>query len=127
MKHKGHHGHHGSNHNGATANASAKPSAPAQDDATGTRSVLVVGGHGGLVTHYRAVVEERGFSLRHFEQKVPAGARRSIGKVALVVIMATMISHTLRDSARELAGDAPIVYLKSPSVSALRAAVSGAT
>ncbi len=109
------------------AYAHATAPTPTANEGDGPSTVLVVGGNGGLVSHYRAVVEEKGFSLRHFEQKVPAGARRSVGKVAMVIVMVTMISHTLRDSARELAGNAPIVYLRSPSVSALRAAVSGAT
>jgi hypothetical protein len=105
-----------------------KPFVPKEngDDQSSPLTVLVVGGNGGLASHYRAVVEERGFALRHYETKVPAGSRRSFGKVALVVIMVTMISHSLRDQARDMAGGAPIVYLRSPSVSALRAAVSGA-
>jgi hypothetical protein len=73
---------------------------------------------------YRDVVEGRGWSLRHYEYRVPPGARRDIGKVALVVIMVTMVSHALRDQAQRLAEDgAPIVYLRSASVSALRGAV----
>lgn len=86
-------------------------------------TVLIMGGKGGLMSHYRDVVEERGLVLRHFEKRVPTGARHGIGKVALVVVMVGMVSHALRDSARELAGDARIVYLRTASVSALRAAV----
>ncbi len=73
---------------------------------------------------YRAVVEERGLVLRHFENRVPNGTRRMLGKVAAVVIMVGMVSHALRDQVRGLVPeDAPIVYLRSASISALRAAV----
>ncbi len=85
---------------------------------------MVIGGSGGLSSHYRDVVERHGVSLRHYEKKVPASARRDAGKVALVVIMVTMVSHALREQAQSLAeNDAPVVYLRSASVSALRAAV----
>jgi hypothetical protein len=90
----------------------------------GGRTVMVVGGHGGLSERYRDVVESHGLSLQHYEKKVPAGARRDGGRVGLVVIMASMVSHALRDSALTLAGNsASVVYLRSPSVSALRSAV----
>lgn len=85
---------------------------------------MVIGGSGGLSSRYRDVVERHGVSLRHYEKKVPASARRDAGKVALVVIMVTMVSHALREQAQSLAeNDAPVVYLRSASVSALRAAV----
>lgn len=74
--------------------------------------------------HYRAVVEERGLTLRHFEKRVPPGVRRTIGNIAAVIVMVGMVSHTLRDQVRGLVPeDAPIVYLRTASVSALRAAV----
>lgn len=85
---------------------------------------MVVGGSGGMSSRYREVVERHGVELRHFENRVPASARRDAGKIALVVIMVGMVSHALRDQAQSLAeGDAPVVYLRSASVSALRAAV----
>jgi hypothetical protein len=88
------------------------------------QTVLVLGGCGGLYEKYREVVEQHGCELRHYEKRVPAGARRTGGRVAMVVVVVGMISHALRDQARELAeGDAPIVYLRTASVSALRAAV----
>ena len=34
-------------------------------------SVIVVGGSGGMSERYRAIVEERGLELRHFENRVP--------------------------------------------------------
>lgn len=90
----------------------------------GEQTVLVIGGNGGLSSRYREVVEERGYSLKHFEKRVPPGARHSVGKIALVVVMVTMVSHALREQAQDIADSgARIVYLKSPSVSALRAAV----
>jgi hypothetical protein len=88
------------------------------------QTVMVIGGSGGMSSRYRDVVERHGASLRHYENKVPASARRDAGKIALVVIMVTMVSHALREQAQSLAvDDAPVVYLRSASVSALRAAV----
>lgn len=88
------------------------------------RTVLVIGGSGGMSDRYRDVVEGRGWSLRHYENRLPPGARRDLGKVALVVIIVSMVSHSLRDQVRSLAVDgAPIVYLRSASVSALRGVV----
>jgi hypothetical protein len=86
---------------------------------------MVVGGSGGMSHRYREVLEQRGWSLRHFEKSIPANVRRSAAtEVALVIVMVTMVSHVLRDQARELAADdAKVVYLHSASVSALRAAV----
>jgi hypothetical protein len=89
-------------------------------------SVIVVGGSGGLTGRYREVVEERGLELRHFENRVPSGTRRILGRVAAVIVMVGMVSHALRDQAKALVEDgAPVVYLRSASVSALRDAVAG--
>jgi hypothetical protein len=88
------------------------------------RTVMVIGGSGGMSSRYREVVERHGASMRHYENRVPASARREAGKIALVIIMVTMVSHALREQAQSLTdGDAPVVYLRSASVSALRAAV----
>jgi hypothetical protein len=88
-------------------------------------AVVVVGGSGGLSDRYRKVVEERGLELRHFENRVPNGTRRFAGKVAAVIIMVGMVSHSLRDQVKSLVpNDAPIVYLRSASPSALRTAVA---
>jgi len=88
-------------------------------------AVIVVGGNGGLSNRYRDIAEERGLELRHFEQRVPNGTRRIAGRVAAVVIMVGMVSHALRDQAKALVGDdAPIVYLRSASPSALRGALA---
>jgi Uncharacterized protein conserved in bacteria (DUF2325) len=89
------------------------------------KTVLVVGGKGGLVQHYRDAVAKEGYELLHFEKKVPPKSRHGIGKATLVVVMVSMISHALTQQVRELAPEgAQVVYLKSPSVSALRAAIS---
>ena len=88
------------------------------------KTVMVVGGAGGLSERYRDVVEKHGLCLQHYEQRVPAGARHGAGRIGLVVIMASMVSHALRDQALSVAGEqASVVYLRSPSVSALRSAV----
>lgn len=88
-------------------------------------SIVVVGGSGGLSERYRAIARERGLELRHFENRVPNGTRRIVGKVAAVIIMVGMVSHSLRDQVKGLVSDdAPIVYLRSASVSAMRNAVA---
>ncbi len=88
-------------------------------------AVVVVGGSGGMSDRYREVVEERGLELRHFENRVPNGTRRVLGKVAAVIIMVGMVSHSLRDQVKGLVDDdAKVVYLRSASVSALRNAVA---
>jgi Uncharacterized protein conserved in bacteria (DUF2325) len=91
---------------------------------SGENTIVLIGGHGGMSARYRAIAEERGLVLRHFEQRVPAGARKNLGKVAAVMIMAGMVSHSLRDQVRGLVSEgASIVYLRSSSISALRSAV----
>jgi hypothetical protein len=98
----------------------------AEGQAPTTRaSVVVVGGSGGLSDRYRAIVEERGLELRHFENRVPNGTRRILGRVAAVIVMVGMVSHSLRDQVKGLVSeDAPVVYLRSASVSAMRNAVA---
>lgn len=90
------------------------------------KTVLVLGGKGGLSQHYRDAVEDEGYEFRHFEKKVPPKGRHGFGRTALVVVMVSMISHALTQQVRGLIPHGvSVVYLKSPSVSALRAAVSG--
>lgn len=103
----------------------AKASTRSVNESGSKAAVIVVGGSGGMSERYREVVEERGLELRHFENRVPSGTRRILGKVAAVVVMVGMVSHALRDQAKSLVGDdAPVVYLRSASVSALRGAVA---
>lgn len=91
---------------------------------TGTGMVVLVGGNGGMSERYREVLEERGLTLRHFEKRVPNGTRRTLGRIAAVFVVVGMVSHSLRDRVKELAHeDTPVVYLRTASVSALRAAV----
>lgn len=94
------------------------------EDGRAKQTVLVIGGSGGMSDRYRDVVAKHGWELRHYENRVPAGARHGVGKVGLVVVMVSMVSHSLRDQVKSLAcDDAPVVYLRSASVSALRSAV----
>jgi hypothetical protein len=87
-------------------------------------TVVVVGGHGGMSSRYREVAKRFGWSLKHFEQKIPPGLRHGTGKIALVVVMVGMVSHALRDQIKDLIDDeTKVVYLRTASVSALRAAV----
>ncbi|MBK9266042.1 MAG: DUF2325 domain-containing protein [Polyangiaceae bacterium] len=95
-----------------------------EKDSRGGKTVLVIGGNGGLSGRYRDVAQSHGLSLRHYETKVPPGARRDAGKIALVVIMVNMVSHALRDQVANLGIDgAPVLYLRSASISALRGAL----
>lgn len=90
-------------------------------------TVVVVGGHGGMSSRYREVAKRFGWSLKHFEQKIPPGLRHGTGKIALVVVMVGMVSHALRDQIKELVDEqTKVVYLRTASVSALRAAVEQA-
>ncbi|MEZ4296260.1 MAG: DUF2325 domain-containing protein [Polyangiaceae bacterium] len=93
-------------------------------EARAARTVMVIGGNGGLSSRYREVVEKHGVELRHYEKRVPPSARRDAGKIALIVVMVGMVSHALREQAQHLAAnDAEVVYLRTASISALRAAV----
>ena len=105
----------------ATTEQHSKRDVAARSGAT----IVVVGGSGGMSERYRAIAEERGLELRHFENRVPNGTRRILGRVAAVIVMVGMVSHSLRDQVKGIVSDdAPIVYLRSASVSALRNAVS---
>lgn len=88
-------------------------------------TVIVVGGSGGMSERYREVIESRGHQLRHFENRVPNGTKAILGRVAAVIVIVGMVSHSLRDQAKALVSDeAPVVYLRTASVSALRNAVA---
>ena len=106
-----------------------KPATPSSLSATasslgGKGAVVVVGGSGGLSERYRAIVEGRGMELRHFENRVPNGARHGLGRVAAVIVIVGMVSHALRDQVKGLIPvGAPVVYLRSASISAMRTAV----
>ncbi|HMA92717.1 MAG TPA: DUF2325 domain-containing protein [Polyangiaceae bacterium] len=84
-------------------------------------TVVIIGGNGGLLARYRQAVEKNGYECRCYEDRVPTKRGPSPGKIALVIVMVTMVSHSLLAHARELAGDqARIVYLRSPSISSVR-------
>ncbi len=68
------------------------------------QTVLVIGGSGGMSSRYRDVVEKHGWSLRHYENRVPPGARHGVGRIALIVIMVTMVSHRAARSDAEPRG-----------------------
>ena len=90
-------------------------------------TIVLLGGMGGLEARYRAAAEEAGYTLRYYEQRGPASPM-SGQRVAAVIVVVTMVSHPLMVQARKLAGEhAPVVYLKSHSVSALRQALQQTT
>jgi hypothetical protein len=86
------------------------------------QTVIIVGGSGGLSDRYRAIAEAQGLDLRHFERHLPARLQSAIRNIALVVVMTGMVSHPLREQAQRLAlrEGAPIVYLRTASLTALR-------
>jgi uncharacterized protein YgbK (DUF1537 family) len=95
-----------------------------ESESRAKQTVMVVGGNGGLSDRYREVAAEVGWDLIHYEKKVPPAARHGIAHVALVVVMVGMVSHTLRDQVKNLGTGAPVVYLRTASMSALRTAVA---
>jgi hypothetical protein len=93
----------------------------------GRDAVVILGGKGGLEARYRETIESYGYDLWYFERRVPSGHVPSLSKIAMVIVMVTMISHPLLVQARALAANgARIVYLKSPSISAVRQTVASA-
>jgi hypothetical protein len=108
----------------ALAERAAMNTGPTNEAAPHRGSIVVVGGNGGMKDRYRAIAEERGLELRHFEQRIPNGTRKILGPVVAVIVIVGMVSHSLRDQAKSLvAKDAPVLYLRSASVSALRTAI----
>jgi hypothetical protein len=93
--------------------------------AHGRDTVVIIGGKGGLEARYRAAVEESGYNFRYYEARMPNKLAQGASRIALVIVMVTMVSHPLMSRARELAGEhTRIVYLKSPSPSAVRQTVA---
>lgn len=91
-------------------------------------TVVIVGGKGGLFAHYRQAVERSGYECRYYEDRVPTKSGPSRGKIALVIVLVSMVSHSLLAHARELAGDqSRIVYLRSASVTSIRQTVEAAS
>ena len=84
-------------------------------------TVVLFGGKGGLEARYRDAVERSGYEFRYYEARLPAHGGPLASRIALVIVVASMVSHPLMTQARQLAGDTTrIVYLKSGSISALR-------
>lgn len=90
------------------------------------RQILLVGGIGRMETQYRALVESRGFELIYRERKITGGTPAAT--LAAILVVTTVVSHPLRDHAARLAGACrvPIVYLRAPSLSAVRKALDEA-
>jgi uncharacterized protein DUF2325 len=88
-------------------------------------TVVIIGGKGGLEARYREAVEASGYALRYYEARVPNKLLPAAGKIALVIVIVTMVSHPLMTRARELAGNhTRIVYLTSSSSSAVRQTIA---
>jgi hypothetical protein len=91
-------------------------------------TVIILGGKGGLEARYREITQAYGYELKHYEQRLPAKARPASQRIALVLVMVSMVSHPLMARARGLHDDgASVVYLRSPSLSAVRDAMDRAT
>lgn len=88
-------------------------------------TIVIIGGKGGLEARYREAVEGSGYNFRYYEGRVPSKLAPGVARIALVIVMVTMVSHPLMTRARDLAGEhTRIVYLKSPSISAVREMVA---
>jgi hypothetical protein len=84
-------------------------------------TVVLFGGKGGLEAHYRDAVQQCGFEFRFYEARVAGHGGPLASRIALVIVIASMVSHPLMAQARQFAGTATrIVYLRSASISALR-------
>ncbi len=85
--------------------------------------MLLIGGNGGRSALYRGAAASLGCDLLHIEKgTLPPTPPR----VALIVVVASVCSHPLREAAARLAElrSIPIVYLRTASVSALRKALA---
>jgi hypothetical protein len=90
-------------------------------------TVIILGGKGGLEARYREITQAYGYELKHYEQRLPAKTRPASQRIALVLVMVSMVSHPLMAHARGMHDDgASIVYLRSPSLSAVRDALDRA-
>lgn len=69
---------------------------------------------------YRALVESYGYELLFRERRLLSGTPPT--KLAAILVVASVVSHPLRENAARLAEvcRVPIVYLRAPSVSAVR-------
>jgi hypothetical protein len=91
-------------------------------------TVIIVGGRGGLIARYRDAVEKFGYQCRCYEERMAPKRPPPAKKIALVIVIVTMVSHSLLAQARAIAdGHERIVYLKSPSVSSIRQTVEAMT
>jgi len=88
-------------------------------------TVILFGGKGSLQSRYREVVEASGYAFQHYEARLPQHGRPLAHKIALVIVVASMISHPLMAQARLWAGRSTrIVYVKNPSITAVRRAIA---
>ena len=94
--------------------------------------ILLVGGTNGMGPVYRRCVESHGYECDHRERSNPPDpaclrgeVRGHVNQIALIVVFAGCCSHPQRKAAEELATATrtPIVYLRQPSLSALRRAL----
>lgn len=82
--------------------------------------VLLVGGIGRMEPQYRTLVESYGYELLFRERRLLAGTPPT--RLAAILVVTSVVSHPLRENAARLAAvcHVPIVYLRAPSVSAVR-------
>lgn len=85
--------------------------------------VILVGGVGHMLRHYRTLAETRGYELTYHERSSP---QVSVLARPVVVLVFTMVcSHPQREAAQRLAkaAECPIVFLRTASKSSLRDAL----
>jgi len=82
--------------------------------------VLLVGGIGRMEPQYRTLVEGYGYELLFRERRLLAGTPPT--RLLAILVVASVVSHPLRENAARLAEvcRVPIVYLRAPSLSAVR-------
>lgn len=87
---------------------------------------MLVGGIGRMETQYRVLVESRGLELLYREKKITGGTPPA--NLVAILVVTTVVSHPLREHAARLATACrvPIVYLRAPSLSAVRRALDEA-
>lgn len=79
-----------------------------------------------MEAQYRALVESKGYELIYREKRITGGTPPAT--LAAILVVTPVVSHPLREHAARLAAvcRVPIVYLRAPSLAAVRRALDEA-
>lgn len=104
----------------ADAEDTSEPAAPPAEARGQRRQVVLIGGIGRMEPQYRALAEGYGYELLHRERRMLGGSPPTA--LVGVLVVTSVVSHPLREYAARLAEicHVPIVYLRAPSLAALR-------